>query len=420
MPFNYAEPDLEPVGRPEESVSSIAAAAWENMSLTGTFVGSITDGWEREGLAQQGKAVSPKEANTMFPGLNADRDITIPEAEFIMGKREQVQANQQIIDSASDSFLKGTVLPFVAGSARAMLDPIDMGINIITGGIGTGLKAGASKVRQIAIDAMEGAVGATIAETAVAKEMTDTFEEYTAKNFLTNVIGASVLQVGIMHGIPAGAKGTVKTLDFMGAKTSDGLVKFADALEAHGVNSTNSIRHLVNKLEELTNKHTEVDMSIQNTLGGKVEVGEDMTSSLKNVIDAHAEGKINDAELIAFRDQALDMGVDERVLAQAMDNEKGFEFNDAEIAEVKKINDDPKNKQGFNPEAAAETKALDDFDPDNIQSQFIKVAEAAEDTGASVDVDGKTVSTLDVKSKTAQDVQEREFFREFAACKRGA
>jgi len=429
MPFDTGESYAEPIGPPEESTSAVASAAWENMGLTGTLSGAVIDGWKREGLSKMGKAVTPAEANKMFPGLNADRDITLSEADFIMSKREKVAENQQIIDSAADSFLKGTVVPFVAGAAKAMTDPVDMGINFITGGLGAGLAAGKGLAAKIAIDALEAGVGAAIAEAPVAMEMTDTFEEYTSKHFLTNVIGAATLQVGLMHGVPGAWKGTAKSVEFMGAKTSDGLLKFADVLEKKGINSTPAIRAAVDKITELTGKADEVHLSIKETLGGKVEIGDDMIDSLRNVIKAHDDGKITDAELISFRDHAQELGVDERVIAQAMDPEKSLEFNDAETAQIKEINNSPEAKQNYNPEAKKLNESLDDFDPDNFTDNHLDNEFDDVFGGEEFDFEGNPIAkevTPETKEVTQvvkernKGIQEKEFLRELAACRRGA
>jgi len=400
--------------QPEVSGWSVAQAAWDNAGLTSTFTGAVTQSMQREELASRGKPISPEVANGIFPGLNADRDITLSEAEFIMERRNKVKENQDIIDRASDSFLKGTALPFVAGAARAMVDPIDMGINLITGGIGTGLKVGAGLGRKIAIDAAEAAVGATIAEAAVAKEMTESFEEYTSKHFLQNVIGASVLQIGITHGAPAAWKGSAKALDFAGAKTSDNLIKLADTLESKGVSSFKGVSHLIEKIKGGVNKVDEVNMAAKNVLGDKVELGDDLPSTMKNVVEAHENGKITDQELSDFRESAIAGGVDERILKQAVDNETPFEFSDQEIAEFKEIINDEKSQSGYNKEAHDMDKEMDGFDPERLKDQHI---EARKEVPEGEKVAPEIAKEVEIETRS---IKEQEFFREFAACRRGA
>jgi len=419
MPFNEGESYADTVGRPEESAADIAAAAWNNFKSTQSIVGSVVDGWKREGLDEGSvNKLSPLEINKQYPGLNADRDTSIHEARFIMEKRAEVQRNQQIIDSASDSFLKGTVLPFVAGAGAMVTDPIDMGINFVTGGLGSSLKVGAGLGRKIAIDALEAGVGAAIAEAPIAMEMEETFEDYTAKQFLTNVIGASLLQVGLMHGVGKAWEGTARSVEFMGAKTSDGLIKVAEVMEKQGMNSSSILNHSINKMKELTGKADEVHLAVKETLGDKVPLGKDMIESMDNVVQAHEMGKITDAEFANFTNHAMELGVDERVLQKAVDPDATFKQTEAEIAEFKEVMN--KSSQKFDPKIQKMSEELEEFNPLEYTKKHLAEHETKIDAETKAKPESADPNVSEVITEKQKVVQEKEFLRELAACRRGA
>lgn len=416
--------NFEPM-EPEVGLGRVMKAAWDNASLGATTTSAITAGIERGGLSEIGVKQEPKKINAMFPGLNADRAITVSEAEYIMDRRKQKQENQDVIDLASDSFLKGTVAPFVSGAARSMIDPVDLSVGFITGGIGTGLAKGASVARKVAIDAAEAALAASIAEAPVAMEMNESFEEYTAKDFLQNVAMASVLQVGILHGGSSAFKGTAKALEFAGDKTADGMLRVAEVMESQGLKSDSFLNTTINKIKMKFDKITPLNNAIERNLPG-VEIGDDFSTSMKNVIKSFEDGVIDEKQLKDFRAEAIANGVDPKMMEKAVDKNAPLKFDEKEAHEVQQVIKDRTNQVDYDPDIQKVDQDMDTFDPDTFAAEEFKNTQTKLET---LDLEDETLrfesedvsfTAKDLKESIDKNINEQEFFKEFAACKRGA
>lgn len=412
---------------PEVSLGRVAKAAWDNASLGATTASAITSGIERGGLANIGEKQSPEKINKMFPGLNADRDITVSEAEYIMNRRQQMQYNQEIISKASDSFFKGTIVPFVSGAARSMLDPVDLGVGFITGGIGNGLAKGGSLARKIAIDAAEAATAATIAEAPVAMEMNETFEQYTAKNFVQNVALASVMQVGILHGGSAAFKGTAKSLEYAGGKTADGMLRVAESMENAGLKSDGFLNSTVDLIKRKFDNVEPLNMAVKNHLPENL-IGDDFGMTMRNVIKAFEDGVVDEKQLTNFRAEAIENGVDPRMIDKVVDDGP-LKFNEKEQFELSKTTQEESAKVDYDPKIVKIEKDLDNFSPEKILDEEIQATttrlEAADleaenvkfelDEGGEVQFNASTI-----KQDMEVGMKEQEFFKEFVNCRRGA
>jgi len=185
---------------PPTSTARIAQASWD-LGVEDRETSVIAKMMARDDLSKVGEKVSPEKLNAQFQGLNADRDMTLHEAQFVFDGKEERRKKEAIISSAS-GFWQGTVLPFVSGAASSMADPIGFAVGAFTGaalGKAAG-RASLSAGRKFALDAVDNTIGNSIAEGLVWKDREETFEEYTTKDFLQNAIGGAVIMTGATKG----------------------------------------------------------------------------------------------------------------------------------------------------------------------------------------------------------------------------
>lgn len=420
------EQDNVPV---EEATGDVGAGRiWKAAQEVGmTMTESFFQTEARKTAAKIGKKLSPEEANTRFPGLEADREISEGEAQYLHDWKKERAENQRIIDSASDSFLKGTALPFVAGAAESLKDPAEVAIGLLTGGIGNGLAKGATLGRKIAIDAAEASVSQMIAEVPIALEQRESFEEYTAEQFLQNAVLAAAMQVGVTHGASAAFKGTAKALKFAGNKTTENLMKLQKHMEAQGISSTKALNDTItvlkNNFSEIDNLKGTISKNFPDMDMSKVDNFED---AINPVIARYKKGEITDEQLSQFTEQAIQEGADPQLMKSAVDD-SAYEFSDEVVDQVKRDANSPESKFWHEDRYDNELNELEGFNPDSVDEQVIQAynesiqnipEEALEEI---VELpDGKQGKVKDLIEMSNNKKQEQQFFSEFASCLRGA
>lgn len=418
-----SEPLLLPEAEGEASVGSI----WEaSQDITMTLTESFMQSEARDTASKIGKKLTPEEANKRFPGLQADREISEGEAQYLYDWKKEKAEKQKIINSASDSFLKGTALPFVAGAADSLTDPAEVAIGLATGGIGTGLKVGASLGKKIAIDFFEAGLSQTIAEAPIMMETNQSFEEYTSKQFAQNALMASVLQIGVQYGGSAAFKNTAKALKYAGEKTSENLYKLQRSLEKEGVNSTGVMNQLMEEIDAEYSNTGKIRESVNRNFPEiDLEKAENFEDVMKIVDERYKAGDITDEAMDAFARDAFENGVNPQMMKRFVEDSP-YEFSDDLVELTKREANDPKNTIGyedrFNQEIdELEGQTIESLDQDIMKSfeeSFENLSEEVlEDT---IDVgNNKTMKIAEYREQIRQSKESQQYLNEYAACVMG-
>lgn len=408
--FNQELPEADPTLDP--TLGEVASAAFDlgaNDRITNVLIRSN----KIDDLNNSGNRLSPKELNAQFPDLGADRPLTISAARFIDSFNKEKKAKEEIIGKASNSFFKGTVVPFVAGSVSSTIDPIDAAVGFGVGaGFGFAAKFGTTATRKFGLEIAENAVANTIAEGFVAKEAGERFEEYTADQFVTNVLGGSIISASAFRGFGAVAKEAhsgFKTIQKLGPKMSDAVYRMSNVLESQDISSMRVMEDFFTPILDKFKKRSDIDSEVDQTFNGKVETGEDLIDTYKNVGDAYREGKIDDSELNKFLDKSEELGVDPRIV-QTIDDKKSFEFNEEEIDQFNQIADSHRRDQ--NDEILNQEKQADTYDGIKAQED-LKVS--ADELIAS-NPDNPVFKEVKQNLSTIQKTED--LLREFHNCRR--
>ena len=363
---------------PEVSAGRVASAAWD-IGIGDRETSVLAKMKARDDLSQIGPKVKPAEINAQYPGLNADRDMTLQEAQFTFDLKQEKEESEKILQAASGSFMKGTVLPFVAGAGSAMSDPIGFGIGAFTGwGLGkvgakiaagaagkaalTGIeKAATAKVglegaKKFAMDVFDNSIGNSISEALVWKDREESFEKYTAADFLKNAIGGSVLMTGAIHG----AAKSLKTVAKLGDKSLDSFQRMTDTVLEQEISPSVMESH-IRIMDSVIDHTAESKGIVESSFEGKVELGDDMADSMANIKQAHSEGKISNEELKSFNEKIQESTVDNRVLD--LDKDNAFKFTDEEIVKFNEDMANPKNSIHHDEVASQASDTMEGYDP---------------------------------------------------------
>jgi hypothetical protein len=241
---------------PEPTVGETFNAAWDVLG----FRDRETNAWARsnaiDDLNSFGDKVDPDELNKRYPDM--DKPFTEPEtlrsAQFKSDETNERRAAERVIER-SKGFFQGGVVPFLATTGSAMVDPIGFGVGVFIGfaakaavgmsalgkmvGMGAvnkAAKVGATKLGRLGgttkfgIDVVENMVANTISETVVYNANQKELQDYTARQALTNVIGGSVLASGLTWGAGKG----LEKITGMGSKTVDATHRMGTAAAEDG------------------------------------------------------------------------------------------------------------------------------------------------------------------------------------------
>lgn len=412
--------------RPAQGEASVGTIWDAAQDVTMTLMESQFQRMARDEAAKIGKKLTREEAESRFPGLGADREISEGEAQYLYDWKKEREEKQRLIDTASDSFLKGTVLPLVAGAAKSFTDPSELILGLLTGGIGNGLKVGASLGKKISIDFLEAGLSQTIAEAPIMAETNESFEEYTAKQFAQNALLASVMQIGIQYGGSAAFRGVGKALRFAGEKTSQNLLELQMRLESQGVNSTGIMNTLIKDIQGMyEDVNIAKDVVSRNFPELQIEKAENIEDLLNPVLDMYRKGDIDDAALESFTRDAMESGVNPQAMKRMIEDSP-IEFSDDIVEQVKREANDYKNTHGFEDRFDQE---IDQLTEDTIESFEGDISttyreaienlpeEAMEDI---VDIgDGSTMKMREFKEVIDKQKNSQEFLKDYASCIRG-
>ena len=373
---------------PEISAGRVAEAAWD-LGVGDRETSVLSKMKARDDLSQIGDKLQPNEINAQYPGLNADREMTLQEAQFVSDEKQERLESEKILQAASGSFLKGTVLPFVAGAGSAMADPIGFGVGAFTGwGLGkvitkaatqAGKKLALKGASKFALDTFDNAIGNSISEALIWKDKEQTFEEYTSADFLKNAIGGAVIMTGAIHG---GAKG-LRTVGKMGDKALDSFQRMTDTL-AHEGKSPAAMEDVLNIMDSVLDHTPESKGIVEASFGDRVDLGDDMADSMANIKKAHEEGKISTEELESFTEKIEDSEVDNRVLELSQDKE--FRLTDEELVKIDEKIKDPRSDLAHDHIAAKTGENMNDYNP---ETRMDELSQEVDDIFTSKEVDAE-------------------------------
>ena len=395
----------------------------------------------RDELDAQGPVLSAAENNKRLEGFNSDRPMTAVRAQFEYDMKKEREEKEAIVAAAADSFFGGTVVPFVAGAASASLDPVGVAVGAFTGwGLGKvaqrqisksvisatggkGLSALEKNVfqksitsgvklspvekkvlkeitektsvkgaKKFALDVFDNMIGNSAAEALVWKDKDQSMEQYTVEDFLQNAVMGSILVTGAVH---AGSK-SLKVLKNLGDTQLKETQNFVDTLidQQKSLDVVDEAISIIDRVHE----HNETTLAtIEKNFGGKVEAGENMAETMKNVKKAHEDGVINDAELESFVNDVKESAeIDSRVLDATED--APFKYTDKEQQDLKTIMD----KSEISP-ATKISEGMEGYDPvardQEIAAEVDNIFESNE-----VDAEGNVIEMeLDPELKKIKD-----------------
>jgi len=462
MPISEDNYRIENAYVPPIDSTRVAAAAWD-LGVEDRETSVLAKMTAKSELSKIGPKLSPEKINAQFPGMGADREMTAQEAQFTYDLKEERREKEAILASAS-GFWQGTALPFVAGSASSMMDPVGFAIGAFTGwGLGkvatkavskSAIKSGAIKLstlemnvfnksvsgtalsavekkimgeitskgaltgaKKFALDVVDNAIGNSVTEALVWKDRKDSFEEYTTKDFLQNAIGGSVLMTGMIHG---GSK-ILKSAAKAGDKYLSNTQQVVDTLIDNG-KSLEAVDDMLKIMDNAITHTDESNIIIKESFGDKVEAGETLVDTAKNIREAYGEGKITEAEVDAYRSRVEESSVVDSRAVDFIDPEYTFNYNDAELDQFNSKVMDNISDVNYSKEVAETSDSLSGYDPERVSSDLESEVDLIFNT-KETNADGVELDTpLDpeveaIKTKMNDDIEVTKIQEAYAKCR---
>jgi len=400
MGFQRQDPEFEEDRRkadsfvPEASVGQIIqASAFEGFNQGTTS--SLRRTQELDELHNQGPQLTPEMIKSEY-GLKSETDLSRPEVEEIKRREDGAKERAAIINSASNSFLKGTALPFVSGMIGSLADPIDLAIGVATGGVtALGAKAllakGATSAGSIAavelgLDIIGNVVGNGITEVYNQEATQRELQEYTAEMYFNNVVMGSIAMTGAIHGLkrlPGGIKSGIELskskITRMGNKHVDATHRMAEVASELDV----EVGPVVEKMEEISEKRLELDdntkAAANEIFEDIIEEGDDMKTLIQRIDKGVRDGDIPVEDAIKFRGRAESLGTDPKKFS-AVEDDPNVDFSDAERLEIEEVMNKPENKVGareLDKEPAQEYNPVESNSPEE-EAHFDSIRERPE------------------------------------------
>lgn len=417
MPVSEDPYRVENAYVPPIDTSRVAAAAWD-LAFEDRETNVLAKFTAKSELSKIGPKLSPEKINEQFPGMGADREMTAQEAQFTYDLKEERRAKEAIIESAS-GFWQGTALPFVAGAASSMMDPIGFGVGAFTGwGIGKATaKLGFTGAKKFAMDVVDNAIGNSVAEALVWKDRKDSFEEYTTKDFLQNAIGGSVLMTGMIHG---GSK-ILKSAAKAGDKYLSNTQQVVDTLIDNG-KSLEAVNDMLKIMDNAITHTDESNIIIKESFGDKVEAGETLVDTAKNIREAYGEGKITEAEVDAYRSRVEESSVVDSRAVDFIDPEYIFNYKDAELDQFNSKVMDNSSDVNYSKEVAETSDSLSGYDPERVssdlESEVDLIFNTKETNADGVEIDTQLGPEMEaIKTKMNDDIEITKIQEAYAKCR---
>ncbi len=418
MPFSEDPYSPENAFVPPTSTSRIVQSAWDS-GFEDRETNIIAKMQARESLSKVGEKISPAKLNEQFKGLNADREMTAQEAQFVFDGKEEKRKRDAIVGSAS-GFWQGTALPFVVGAASSMADPIGFGIGAFTGwGLGKVVTKAAGGVAlkgasKFALDAVDNTIGNSVAEGLVWKDREETFEEYTTKDFLTNAVGGAVIMTGAIHG---GAK-ILKSAAKVGDKYLRNTQQVVDTLIDNEKNP-DAVGEILKVMDKAITHTDESNIIIKESFGDEVEVGETLVDTAANIRKAVEEERISETDVEGYISRVLESDVVDDRAVDLIDSEYSFTHTDAELADFDAKMNDKSSDLSYDKDSEEMAQTLDGYDPEKVRAELDQEVETifqekTGEDGTPVEMDAETVK---IKEEMERDTAITKIQEEYAKCR---
>jgi hypothetical protein len=352
MPL-FREPNEEELIRnraiPEFTVMDAASAAWERGKKE-RETSALSRMYFQGQAGESGPKLSAEELNNheflKDSGVTFDREMSLAEAMFVAEEHEEIRKLDQRLARAK-GFFESSVVPFVAGAASAMADPIGVasgliGAKMATLGIRTLTKGGASKALTYGANLASDLLTNTASESLVMAQTRNEQREYTTSQMLQNVVGGTL----VLNGATRAGGVLLDKLKNLKVKNIDKSISrklfgaAENALEA-GVSPDEMLR----SADSIIGKKLEIDTPIRDAVTESLDAKfldgvENVPTLFDKIRKGVQEGDISE---IQIRD------LSERMRAYGVDETK-FELKDGNI-ELRNGEADILKKQIDNPEA---------------------------------------------------------------------
>ena len=410
MGFEREESPLETIEAqtsrfvPEASAASIFGASFREGQRQG-LTESIGRLSVMDDLHNTGELISPDVAKAEY-GLSTDRDLSRQEAIHIQDLNMESKDRSDIIQTASDSLWKGTILPFVGNMVGALSDPLDFTIGVATGGIATavGKKLAAGKLLTFGFNAVENVVANGITEVVNQNATQQELQEYTTEQMFNNVVMGSLAMTSAVHGLKLGI-GSISNISKLGSKHVDTTQRMAEIASENGLD----VGKTVDMIEAKAAKAMELDEGIVNathdSMGPKAQEILDSVDNSKDLIRVINEkaiaGEIDVAQVEGFKQAALDNGSSKERLNALTDENADTPFTEADRAEFARAMKSDEFKLGSTPESIEPARIYEEpVQNVELEQQFATVKELNSPTTAKY---VQEAELFDTQSRVAND-----------------
>jgi soluble cytochrome b562 len=337
---------------PEATTEEIFDTVFESSLMQGT-IGSNLRRMNIEEAQKSGPKVDPEQLKQEF-GIDFDAPHTRLAAQMIKDSHEEEMKVADVMSRAPQTIFGGKVLPFLAGAAGALSDPVDFGIGWLTGSV-FGSAAKAIKGYQAGMAVTELSKRATfladVTGNILSNSVTESFnmsasvmeqKEYTANDFMKNTMIASIAFPAAIYGM----RSAVGKLFSLGPTAMDQIGQINDIATKNNVDPTAIAPILHNAIDR--------DLEIDEVFASAVRESfpnhaKDLLQDDMNIRDFREklmslEDQIDEAQMDQFLAKLDENGVSERKLNYLINEDATIVFDDATIKEVESAINDPKNK----------------------------------------------------------------------------
>jgi len=366
-------------GRPEAGVGDILEASFESSRLDTTLFSRVRIGALEE-LHNTGVLIDPEESFKRF-GLRTDRELSEQEALFISEVQAEERSRRATIRSASRSFLKGTVLPFVGGILGAISDPLDFAIGAMTGGVAgaLGKQMGAKALTTFGIAAVENMVAGAITEASVIQASQAELKDYTAQQAFFNVVAGSLAITGFVHGM----KGGISALSKMGRSHVNLGNQMAKMADDNGLDAREVTNFLESKTQEKLTLDDGIIKATNDALGDKAGPILDSVTDAKELVrtlnQKAVDGEISVNDVEKFKEFAEENGSSPERWT-IVDEDSPVKFSEKDIIEFQnKLESNEFKLQDNNPQATREPIKFEEVKADpEVEAKLAEVRNIVE------------------------------------------
>jgi len=176
---------------------------------------------------------------------------------------------------------------------------------------------------------------------------------------------------------------------------------------------------MLNILDTAITHTDESNIIIKESFGDRVDAGETLADTAKNIREAYSEGKLNDTDIEAFNSRVSESSVmDDRVI-DMIDPEYSFKYTDEELSSFNtKLNEDSSNV-GYDKTVAETSDNLGDYDPEKVRAELDQEIETIfqEKTGEDGTIVELDPETAKIKEEMIKDTEITKIQEAYAKCR---